>query len=65
VDLVPEPLLLRKSVSAGNLTRDLWICSQKLWPLDHRGGPRKRNFLTMKCDAYIVTSFVRPGLYLQ
>jgi hypothetical protein len=38
VDLVPNPLLLRKSDSAGNLTADLWICSQELWPLDHRGG---------------------------
>ena len=36
---VPDPLLLRKSGSAGNRTRDLWICSQKLRPLDHRGGP--------------------------
>jgi hypothetical protein len=31
VDPVPDPLLLRKSGSAGNRTRDLW-------PLDHRGG---------------------------
>jgi hypothetical protein len=38
VDPVPDPLLLRKSVRAGNRNRDLWICSQKLWPLDHRGG---------------------------
>jgi hypothetical protein len=38
VDPVPDPLLLRKSDSAGNRTRDLWICSQELWPLDHRGG---------------------------
>jgi hypothetical protein len=30
-----DPLLLRKSGSAGNRTR---ICSQELWPLDHRGG---------------------------
>jgi hypothetical protein len=37
VDPVPDPLLLRKSGSAGNRTRDLRICSQKLWPLDHRG----------------------------
>jgi hypothetical protein len=37
VDPVPDPLLLRKSDSAGNPTQDLWICSQKLWPLDHRG----------------------------
>jgi len=33
VDPVPE-----KSGSAGDRTRDLCICSQKLWPLDHRGG---------------------------
>jgi hypothetical protein len=38
VDPVSDPLLLRKSGSAGNRTRDLWICSQKFWPLDHRGG---------------------------
>jgi hypothetical protein len=35
---VPDPLPLRKSGSAGNRTRDLCTCSQKLWPLDHRGG---------------------------
>jgi hypothetical protein len=38
VDPVPDPLLLRKSGSAGNRTRDLWVCSQEVWPLDHRGG---------------------------
>jgi hypothetical protein len=32
VDPVRDPLLLRKSGSAGNRTRDLWICSQELWP---------------------------------
>jgi hypothetical protein len=37
VDPIPEPLLLRKSGRAGNRTRDLRICSQTLWPLDHRG----------------------------
>ena len=36
---VPDPLPLSKSGSAGNRTRDLCICSQKLWPLDHRGDP--------------------------
>jgi hypothetical protein len=36
VDPVPDPLLLRKSGSAGNRTRDLWICRQKLCPLYHR-----------------------------
>jgi hypothetical protein len=39
VDPVSDLLPLRKSGSAGNQTQDLWICSQKLWPLDHRGGP--------------------------
>jgi hypothetical protein len=29
-DPVPDPLLLRKSGSAGNRTRYLWICSQEL-----------------------------------
>jgi hypothetical protein len=38
VDPVPDPLLLRKSGSVGNQTQDLWICSQELWPVDHRGG---------------------------
>jgi hypothetical protein len=38
VDPVPVPLLLRKSDSAGNRNRDLRICSQELWPLDHGGG---------------------------
>jgi hypothetical protein len=38
VDLVPDPLLHRKSGSTENRTRDLWTCNQKLWPLDHRGG---------------------------
>jgi hypothetical protein len=37
VDPIPDPLLLRKSGSAGNRTWDLWICSQELWPLEHRG----------------------------
>jgi hypothetical protein len=40
VDPVPDPLLLRKSGSAVNRTRDLWICSQELWLLDHRGDRR-------------------------
>jgi len=46
VDPVPDPLLLRKSGSAGDRTRDLCICSQKLSPLDHRGGP----FRTLRAD---------------
>jgi hypothetical protein len=34
----PDPILLRKSGSPGYRTGNLWICSQELWPLDHRGG---------------------------
>jgi hypothetical protein len=34
---VPDPLLLRKSVSAGNRTQTSGY-SQELCPLDHRGG---------------------------
>jgi hypothetical protein len=30
VDPASDPLLLRKSASAGNRTRDLWICSHEL-----------------------------------
>ena len=30
MDPVPDPLLLKKACSAGNRTRDLWICSQEL-----------------------------------
>jgi hypothetical protein len=44
VDPVPDPLLSRKSGSAWNRTRDLGICSQKLWPLDHRGGHFRRQY---------------------
>jgi hypothetical protein len=35
VNPVPDPLLLRKSGSAGNRTPDLWICSQELSPIAH------------------------------
>jgi hypothetical protein len=62
---VPDPLLLRKSDSSGNRTRYLWICSQKLWPLDHRGGPElltvswnlpetkaNKEYYLMRCDRY-------------
>jgi hypothetical protein len=36
VNPVPDTLLLRKSGSARNRTRDLCECSQELSPLDHR-----------------------------
>jgi hypothetical protein len=32
-----DPLLLRKSGLPGDRTRVLWMCSQELRPLDHRG----------------------------
>jgi hypothetical protein len=38
MDPVSEPLLLRTCSSAENRTQGLWICSQELWLLDHRGG---------------------------
>jgi hypothetical protein len=38
VEAVTDPLILRKSVSLGNRTRDLWVCSQELWPVDNRSG---------------------------
>jgi hypothetical protein len=38
VDPISDPLLLIKTSSAENRTRDLLACSQEMWPLDHRGG---------------------------
>jgi hypothetical protein len=38
VDPVPDLLPLRKTGSAGNRTRDHWIYSQELLPLEDRGG---------------------------
>jgi hypothetical protein len=43
LDPVPNPPLLRKSGRAGNRTRNLLNCSQKLWLLDHRGGNNNNN----------------------
>jgi hypothetical protein len=33
-----DAVIFRKSGSAGNKTRDHWICTQELWPLDNRDG---------------------------
>jgi len=52
---VPDPLPLRKSGSAGNWTQDLCICSQKLWPLDHRGGLR----------GYIIVSIFKAATWVM
>jgi hypothetical protein len=38
VDPVPDPLLRRKTSSAGNRIQDLKVSSQELWPLVYRGG---------------------------
>jgi hypothetical protein len=49
---IPDPVLLRKSGSAGNQMCDLWICSQELRPLDHRFGPFAMNeidYLNLMC----------------
>jgi hypothetical protein len=54
VDPVPDPLLLRKSGSAGNRTRDLWICSQELWPLAHRGGRYNRDNKLKAWEGYVI-----------
>jgi hypothetical protein len=40
VDPVPDLLLLRKSGSAGDRTRDLWFSSNEVWSLDHRRSQR-------------------------
>jgi hypothetical protein len=46
VDTVPYPLLFRKSGSAGNRTRDVWVSSQELWALDHNSMTWKYYFET-------------------
>jgi hypothetical protein len=56
VDPVPDPLPLKKSGRAGNRTWDLWICSQKLWPLDHIGG---------RCILTLFNSIQLSFIYVQ
>jgi hypothetical protein len=38
VDPIPEPLLRKQFRSTGNRTKDLWVSSQKFWPLGHISG---------------------------
>jgi hypothetical protein len=38
----------RKSSRAENRTRDLSICSQKLWPLGHRGGQSRNHTIKVE-----------------
>ena len=64
VDPVPDPVLHRKSGSAGNRTRDLCICSQKLWPLDYRGGHSKYIRLEYEFLALLQTGNKIEYLYI-
>jgi hypothetical protein len=55
MDPVPDPLLLRKCGRAGNRTRDLWVCNQKLLLLDHGGGLlRLKGFSKLKEFNYVI-----------
>ena len=73
VDPVPDPRLLRKSGSAGDRTRNLCICSQKLWPLDHRGGHTDKNHKHTKyyvlfrrnTSSYVLLTVVCTTVYAQ
>jgi hypothetical protein len=61
VDPVPDPLLFLLVVH-GNRTRDPWICSQELWPLDHRGGHfqhSKKNVISWSESMKILITFRR------
>jgi hypothetical protein len=54
MDPVPDPLLLRKSGSAGNRTRDLWICSNISADCDA--------FRKTRCKYVPIKRKVTPGL---
>jgi hypothetical protein len=59
MDPIPGPLLLRKSDRDGNQAQDLWICSQELWPLDHRGGQgKKKSKMNVWADKKVMVSEV-------
>jgi hypothetical protein len=66
---VPDLLILRKLGSPGNRTRDLWICSQELWPLDHRVcPPLLYTFLIVVVECLIWSETYIPsarGMYTQ
>ena len=61
MDPVPDPLLLRKSGSAGDRTRDLCICSQKLRPLDHRGC-RRYLYVPIHHNLYTLKNFTNSNI---
>jgi hypothetical protein len=50
VDPAPDPLLLRKFDIAGIRTQDLWVSSQELWLLDHRGS------LSLLSDLHMIST---------
>jgi hypothetical protein len=53
---VPDPLVLWKSGSARNRTRDFWVCSEELSPLDQRGRLYSYTYVIL-FDKNIVTVF--------
>jgi hypothetical protein len=64
VDPVPD-LLLFFLIAPGNRTRDLRICSQELWPLDHRGGQAEiyihvYSHVNFECIYFRLKTVVRP-----
>jgi hypothetical protein len=61
-DSVPDPILLRKSGSAGNQNGDLWVYSQELWPLDHRGGLQSINWMIK--SGYIFLSNIKGNMLM-
>jgi hypothetical protein len=52
IDPFPDPVFLSQSGSSGNRTRTLWICSQELWPLDHRGCAVKKKMRIVICKIW-------------
>jgi hypothetical protein len=67
VDPFPDSFVLRKSGCAWNWTQDLLICSQEVWPQDHRGGPSmtqayKNEFPDTTNASILIVTILRSGL---
>jgi hypothetical protein len=45
----PDTLIIRKSFSARKRTQNPWICSQELWPQDHRGCLLYHKYVAIFC----------------
>jgi hypothetical protein len=58
VDPVPDPPLHRKYGSAGNRARDLWVRSQEVWSLDHRGGLVRNYFMYSVLRAHFLKGLI-------